>query len=258
MNLDYFLNKIYTKEINIIKKDLSIECLCSSCKEKRKMNLQMWDYESNPIKPIIYSGTGSIYNQDSEKVIQVKDSVFPSLWIATCKQCNEQHFIVLYKLNNNKKILIISESFQGIATNHTPDAVKYYLDEAYKCKMIGANSACVSMYRAALEQVLFEQGYTDGMLNKKIRKLEEDKKNGCSKEWVMNIDEDIFKYIKNLGNGSIHPNDGDISKQYTFNNRLIDSIDIVFKEILNQVYEIPIEKRKLKERLKEAAKIFEK
>jgi hypothetical protein len=58
--------------------------------------------------------------------------------------------------------------------------------------------------------LLFEQGYTEGMLNKKIEALMTDTK---PPEWRGRIDSAYLSVIKDLGNAAIHPNDGDIEKQ---------------------------------------------
>ncbi|WP_114298198.1 DUF4145 domain-containing protein [Anaerobacterium chartisolvens] len=119
--------------------------------------------------------------------------------------------------------------------------------------MIGANSACISMYRAALEQILYNQGYINGMLNSKIKDLEKDINDGTGKEWTKSLDKDLFSYIKDLGNGSIHPNGGDISKQSTFDDDLVVSIDLLFREFLDEIYEKPIRKASIKSVLSNAA-----
>lgn len=136
--------------------------------------------------------------------------------------------------------------------------MKYYLDQAYKCQMIGANSACISMYRAALEQILYNDGYKKGMLQTKIENLEKAIKNHTAKEWTKNIDEELFKYIKDLGNGSIHPNNGDVSKQKTFDDKLMIIIDMLFKEFLDAIYEKPIQEKNRKDLLQNAARSFHK
>ena len=47
----------------------------------------------------------------------------------------------------------------GIATPNTPPKVSYFLDQAYKAQGGGAITAAVVMYRAALEQILKNQGF---------------------------------------------------------------------------------------------------
>ncbi len=47
----------------------------------------------------------------------------------------------------------------GIATPNTPPKVSYFLDQAYKAEGGSAITAAVVMYRAALEQILKNQGF---------------------------------------------------------------------------------------------------
>ncbi|RCX15550.1 hypothetical protein DFR58_113133 [Anaerobacterium chartisolvens] len=91
------------------------------------------------------------------------------------------------------------------------------------------------------------------MLNSKIKDLEKDINDGTGKEWTKSLDKDLFSYIKDLGNGSIHPNGGDISKQSTFDDDLVVSIDLLFREFLDEIYEKPIRKASIKSVLSNAA-----
>lgn len=95
------------------------------------------------------------------------------------------------------------------------------------------------MYRAALEQLLYEQGYTDGMLKKKIDDLIADQK---APRWRDQLDPAFLEAMKDLGNAAIHPNDGDISKQATFHAGLLREVRALFEELLEEAYEV--EKRR--------------
>ncbi len=80
----------------------------------------------------------------------------------------------------------------------------YYLDEAYKAQCGGATSAAIVMYRAALEQLLTEQGFAVDNCAKKIQALEAN-----APRWADNIEPEILKVVKDLGNDAIHVNSGD-------------------------------------------------
>jgi hypothetical protein len=127
----------------------------------------------------------------------------------------------------------------GLATKFTPPSVAYYLDQGHKSHAIGANSAAIAMYRAALEQLLFEQGFTSGMLNQKIMALEAAITSGTAPAWARDLDTDYLKVVRDLGNGAIHTNGGDISKQDNIDSELIVRVELMFVALLQVVYEIP-------------------
>jgi hypothetical protein len=97
------------------------------------------------------------------------------------------------------------------------------------------------MYRAALEHLLFEQGYEKGMCNAKLTALEEDSKAGKGPQWARDIDRKFLIVLKRLGDGALHPNDGDVGKQESLDEKLLRAIQATFTELLYQVYERPHE-----------------
>ena len=58
-------------------------------------------------------------------------------------------------------------------------------------------------------------------------------------DWAMEIDIDYIKAIKEIGNSSIHPNEGDIEKQKEIDQKLLNIVDIIFSELLDKIYEQP-------------------
>jgi hypothetical protein len=84
--------------------------------------------------------------------------------------------VLVHEGPNGIEIVAIPSAYGGVSTPNTPAAVAYYLDQAERSQAVGALSAAVAMYRAALEQLLFDQGYRDGMLAQKITKLIADEK----------------------------------------------------------------------------------
>ena len=74
---------------------------------------------------------------------------------------------------------------------------------------------------------------------KKIENLEEDINNKKAPKWAMEIDIDYIKAIKEIGNSSIHPNEGDIEKQKEIDQKLLNIVDIIFSELLDKIYEQP-------------------
>jgi hypothetical protein len=49
----------------------------------------------------------------------------------------------------------------------------------------------------------------------------------------------VFSERPGVGNGSIHPNDGDISKQSVLDSDLVAQVEVTFHELLDAMYEAP-------------------
>lgn len=143
--------------------------------------------------------------------------------------------------------------------HHTrPPVFAYYLDQAHKSRSVVANSAAISMYRGALEQLLFEQGYETGMLGQKIAKLLDDIRKGAAQKWAMELDTEFLDVVKALGDGSIHPNDGDVTKQATLDNELLARVNETFQMLLFLVYEAPHKKEEMLTALRTKAQVLKK
>jgi hypothetical protein len=98
------------------------------------------------------------------------------------------------------------------------------------------------MFRGALEHLLFDQGFKDGMCGKKLTDLEKAITAGTAPKWANELDTEFLKVMKELGDGSIHPNDGDVGKQEKLDNELIAKVRHTFEMLLFIVYEIPLQK----------------
>ena len=115
-------------------------------------------------------------------------------------------------------------------------------------------SGAVAMYRAALEHPLHEQGYTDGMLGKRIDQLMNDPD---APPWRDRLDAAYLGVINKLGNAAIHANDGDVGQQAAFEAELLLEVRELFIELLDEVYEQPARKARRIERLQQVAGSFE-
>src|SRR5918911_347989 len=145
-----------------------------------------------------------------------------------------------------------SVALGGLATAHTPAAVRFYLDEAQKAQSVGANSAAVTMYRAAIEHVLFEQGFQRKTLGKKVEDLEAAIRGHTAPAWTTRLEVEDLALLKDLGNYSISPNDGDISKQATFDAPLLQNIQETVRGLLDLIYQDPIRQQERRDRLRAA------
>jgi len=96
-----------------------------------------------------------------------------------CLQCGAGFVAVWYALGDNSgdegRLAVLPRFGRGgVSMPATPDGVAYYLTQASLSQSVGALSAAVGMYRAAVEQILLDQGYTRPMLGPKLADLETD------------------------------------------------------------------------------------
>ena len=167
----------------------------------------------------------------------------PVLAALGCGECDTVFTAVIYPGPEGPNLVVLPSTKGGLTTPHTPSGVAYYLDQAHRAHSIGANSAAVTMFRGALEHLLFEQGFKEGMCGKKLNDLEAAIKTGNAPKWAKELDTEFLKVMKELGDGSIHPNDGDVSKQAKLDSGLIRKVQHTFQMLLLIVYEMPLQKR---------------
>ena len=117
----------------------------------------------------------------------------PSLYECKCLQCDMLYTAIIYNNSKGQVLTLLPNSDGGITTPHTPNSVSYYLDQAYKSHIIGANSAAAAMYRAALEQILYDQNYKQRMLGPKIDALENDINNKNMPDWALQLSTDFMR-----------------------------------------------------------------
>jgi hypothetical protein len=159
-----------------------------------------------------------------------------------CLQCLMRGEALIFDGPRGDSIAIHWPRASGIATPNTPDSVAYYLDEAAKCEGADAKSAAAAMYRAALDHILFDQNYRIGMLGKRIEKLVADVKAGTAPTWALSLDKAYLEVISKIGNGAIHTNDGDVTKQANIDEELLSDLRSTIAELLNDIYELPAQK----------------
>ena len=200
---------------------------CNKCADKRNMAIEN-----------LYSQSSQAHNSDFKVVM---NTCAPLVFRLTCLQCKSKAYLVIYKNEDEEeyKSAMIYENRGGCSSKNAPNGVKYYLNQAYQSRNVGAQSASMAMYRAAMDFLLQDQGYTQKMLGNKIEQLEKDIANKEAPKWALEIDVDYIKTIKEIGNTAIHPNDGNIDKQKEIDSNLLDVVDTVFAELLDKVYEQP-------------------
>ena len=238
----------YTIRLN---KDLVGNMYCPKCCADRRMIVSL-QYSENYLKEIL------LQNNIGEDpcIKEIKSKLLLSLWTFKCVQCDTYFTVVFYSGANGTEMAILPSCNGAVVTPNTPPSVAYYLDQAYRAKSIGANSACIAMYRGALEQLMYQQGFQKGMLDNKIKKLEEEILDGTAPQWAKEFGTDYLFYIKKLGNGAIHPNEGDVEKQKELDNQLIEIVDVLFAKLLYKIYEEPNKELERNNIIKEKAKLF--
>jgi hypothetical protein len=176
----------------------------------------------------------------------------------TCVQCVARWLGVYFVREDKTEGLAMLPTFEGggIATPNTPATVAHYLAEAHRCQSVGASSAVVAMYRAAIEQILFEAGFKEKMLGPKLAALEAAIKARTAPKWALDLETEYLVAIKDLGNGSIHG--GDAAKQAQFDADLAAAVAAAVGGILFHIYEAPALKATHLAGLQQRAKLVKK
>jgi hypothetical protein len=100
------------------------------------------------------------------------------------------------------------------------------------------------MFRGALEHLLFEQGFKNGMCGTKLKDLEAAIAAGTAPKWAQELDGEFLQAMKQLGDGAIHPNSGNVDEQKKLDGDLIVKLTHTFQMLLLVIYELPHEKQR--------------
>lgn len=201
---------------------------CPQCGDLRKMNIRSIRLAD------------SFYERGRDVDVE---SLLPSLFQFWCVQCNSPFTAVGYQGPNGHSLAVFPSSYGGLRTPNTPPGVAYYLDQASRSRSVGALSAAMAMYRGALEHLLFEQGFEKGLCGNKIAALESKIADNSAPQWAGDLDVEVLKALKDLANGALHPNNGDIEKQKALDANLILQVEAVFGVLLFLVYDAPKKKQ---------------
>lgn len=237
------------------------DMFCPPCQQPRRMKItarvksgiaaRLYEFkypqQRTSIENIGMFTTTTSHVQSRDKNVLDLYGAEPSLFWLQCVQCKSHYSALIYKGPKGASLAIFPEEHGGLSSLHTPKNVAYYLDEAYKAQCGGAVTAAILMYRAALEQLLTEQGFTTNNCANKIKDLEARIAAGTAPGWTRDFDTQFFKVIKDLGNDSIHVNSGDTDDLAALDSALLADIHTVFTTLLDEVYERPARKaQKLK------------
>lgn len=223
--LDKFVKLLYLKDQDHSYRNVG-ELHCPTCGDARRMDVA-----------VCYKPSGSSVDT-------------PNLFVMTCVQCDTTFTALVYQGPEGMSLAVLPSTWGGLTTPHTPPGVAYYLDQAQRSKSVGANSAAVAMFRGALEHLLFDQGFKKGMCGQKLADLEAAIKASTAPKWAYELDGEFLTVMKQLGDGAIHPNDGNIGAQYKLDNQLLAHVAHTFQMLLYLIYEVPQQKQKRLDALK--------
>ena len=155
----------------------------------------------------------------------------------TCPQCDAEYALIALERPSGLDVVLLLCAPGVAKKSSAPAEVTYYLDQAERARAGGAHSAAVAMYRAALEHLLLEQRFDDHYLSGKLKGLRRQKQAGEGPPWVREVDDVAIDLLKQVADGALHTNDGDISRQDGIDAELLASVELVFAALMEEVYE---------------------
>jgi len=173
----------------------------------------------------------------------LRSDLAPALFSLECRECAALALLVIAERTTGVQAIVLHELVGGISSPHSPDSVRYFLDQAHRSRTMGALSAALAMYRAALEHLLLDQGFEQRMLGPKIQALEAAVGGGTAPPWARDLDPAYLTLIKDLGNASLHSNEGSVKSHEELDTSLVWQVDGLFLEILDAAYERPARSR---------------
>lgn len=200
--------------------------------------------------------TGGSLNLADRSTEAIAEQLVPAAFVMWCLQDDTRFSAFLFRGPDGYELAIFPMRRGGLSTPHTPPGVAFYLDQAQRAQSAGANSAAVAMYRAALEHLLFEQGYTRRMLGPKIEDLNKAIQDRSAPRWALDLNPAYLTVVNKLAAAAIHPGDGDVGGQAAFDREILTQLEITMSELVRVVYEREHEERSRLTALEAALKTF--
>lgn len=222
---------------------------CGRCADLRRMQLVAADSRCESLNPRYLQQRAKLLDELAQP--QLDKLAFslgtpPPVFTATCLECQTRLSLIV-DAGPPVEVIVLGSRAPGLATAHTPEGVRYFLDQAYRARTRGAYTAAMVMYRAALEQLLHEQGFERGRLVDRI-----DQAVAAAPAWLNALDEDLMTALRQLGNRAVHVGDGDITEQASFDHELVREVEHLFIEVLDEVYEAPARREARRARFAQA------
>ena len=243
--LDGWVELVQSREFRLRHPLMEGELYCPTCGGMRRVDVSVIfhqhvrDTAPPPVTLRTRPGRSRVGSVVARDVEAAKQWLVPGPFIARCGQCKLSFSAIVYMGPSGPAVALFPEAWGGVRTPHTPPPVAYYLDQAARAQSVGAYSAAMVMYPAALEHVLFEQGFRDGTCGWKVKCLERAVEEGTVPRWARDFDRRYLTVLKELGDGAVHTNDGDVARQAAFDDMLARQVEVTFAELLQRVYETP-------------------
>ncbi|WCB95420.1 DNA binding protein [Baekduia alba] len=206
---------------------------CPSCGDTRRMGVYALFRAGREVTRVT---SGTVAEENDMSI----PGNLPSVFRLTCVQCQAAMIVVAYVSPDGPQVVALPSTYGGLSTPNSPKGVGHYLDQAERALAVGAFTAAMTMYRAALEQILLDQGYKARMLGPKIKELETDPN---PPRWFRDLDPGFLDVIRKLGNLATHAGDGNIDEQKKLDKTLIAEVRALFVELLDDIYEAPARRR---------------
>jgi hypothetical protein len=212
---------------------------CPTCRRENRFSTKVEKTNINHdfTKEVLRSKASPGAHPTWEKISDSLNKIDGSLFSIVCANCHHAGRMLIQKISGQISGLVFFDEYNSIATENTPEEVKYYLEQAQACHSVKAFSATFAMYRTALDAILFGQGYSTGMVGEKIKALEKDIKNETAPPWSKFIGIEFLKVIKNLGNSSLHISAEDISSEKNIETADIKEVELAMGKMLFEIYE---------------------
>lgn len=212
---------------------------CGRCGELRRMNLVAEDSRCVRLSPRQIASTRRTLEElgRSEDPLAFAVGGPPPVFSATCVQCKSRISLVVHA---GPPVEIIVLGSRGISSPQTPPPVAFYLDQAYRSRSRGAHTAAAAMYRAALEQLLEEQGFPGNTLRDRIQAVID-----AEPAWLAHLDEPLMTALRRLGNRAVH---GDLAEQAGIDRALVHDAEHLLSDVLDEIYEAPARRAARRER----------
>jgi hypothetical protein len=221
---------------------------CAQCGGLRRMRLVAHDDRCAHLNPRHLEQTRRTLEQiDPDRdPLPFTIGIPAPVFTGECLQCQRRVSLIV-DAGPPSEVIVLGVKAPGLSTAHTPDGVAFYLDQAYRARISGAHTAATAMYRAALEQFLSDQGFASGTLAARI-----DAAIGADGPWVRQLDEELMHALRALGNQAIHHGPGDLSQQLAVDRRIMEDAELLFIDLLDEVYEEPARRDERRQRLLKA------
>jgi hypothetical protein len=207
-------------------------CCGADCLKQRRMGIKL--VKSNGVLMRHWSSGKLLRTSDSKPDLKMFDG--PGVARLTCEHCKAVYTALLYWRGLDLTLAIFPAQAGSLSTPRTPEYIAAYVDDAFLCMSIRAYGAALAAFRAALENLLYEQGFMHGMLGDKIADLEQALLDGTAPPWAAEIaDSEVLRLIKDIGNIIVHPKN--VSNLIAFDGSALQHVHDVFAFLLFEVYE---------------------